>query len=133
MIYTNRYTLNGVGATSSMIISNLQLEEGETATAYEPYHAPITTNIYLDEPLRKIGDYADYIDFKKGKVIRKIGEKTFSTGGNSYTSSTSNKEIFFSLDIFSRFSIYLSPIPLLGTFITLLNETSSCGLIKSLK
>ncbi|MBO5725586.1 MAG: hypothetical protein J6S00_00815, partial [Clostridia bacterium] len=24
----------------------------------------IETNIYLDEPLRKIGDYADYIDFE---------------------------------------------------------------------
>ncbi len=31
-----------------------------------------TTNIYLDEPLRKIGNYADYIDFENGKVVRKI-------------------------------------------------------------
>ncbi len=29
-------------------------------------------NIYLDEPLRKIDDYSDYIDFKTGKVYRKI-------------------------------------------------------------
>ena len=32
----------------------------------------IVTNIYLDEPLRKIGEYADYLDFTTGKVIRKI-------------------------------------------------------------
>lgn len=32
-----------------------------------------TTNIYLDEPLRKVGNYADYIDFKSGKVVRNIG------------------------------------------------------------
>lgn len=31
-------------------------------------------NIYLDEPLRKIGDYADYIDFKNKKVVRNIKE-----------------------------------------------------------
>ena len=36
----------------------------ENNLTYEPYHEPITTNIYLDEPLRKVGDYADYIDFK---------------------------------------------------------------------
>ena len=36
-----------------------------------------TTHIYLDEPLRKIGDYADYIDFKNQKVVRKVKEKIF--------------------------------------------------------
>lgn len=39
---------------------------------YEPYHEPITTNIYLDEPLRKVGDYADYIDFENGKIVRNV-------------------------------------------------------------
>lgn len=33
---------------------------------------PIITNIYLNEPLRKIGDYADYIDYKNKKVVRNI-------------------------------------------------------------
>lgn len=32
--------------------------------------SPKTTNIYLTEPLRKIGDYADYIDYKNKKVVR---------------------------------------------------------------
>lgn len=30
------------------------------------------TNIYLDEPLRKIGDYADYIDFANQKAVRNV-------------------------------------------------------------
>jgi len=38
----------------------------------------ITTNIYLNEPLRKIGDYEDYIDFKNKKVVRNIKEITFN-------------------------------------------------------
>ena len=32
------------------------------------------TNIYLDKPLRKIGDVADYIDFKERKIYRYIEE-----------------------------------------------------------
>ena len=51
-----------------------RLEKGNVDTSYDDYVEPITTNIYLDEPLRKIGDYADYIDFKNGKVVRKIIE-----------------------------------------------------------
>ena len=35
-----------------------------------------TTNIYLNEPLRKLGEYADILDYKKKKVIRKVwGER----------------------------------------------------------
>lgn len=30
------------------------------------------TNIYLDSPLRKIDDYADYVDFENKKVVRKV-------------------------------------------------------------
>lgn len=45
---------------------------------YEPYVEPITTNIYLDEPLRKVGDYADYIDFENGKVVRNVDSYTFT-------------------------------------------------------
>lgn len=33
---------------------------------------PITSHIYLEEPLRKIGDYSDYIDFRNKKIIRNI-------------------------------------------------------------
>lgn len=57
-------------------IGKIMIHEGAyTATTipkYEPYHEPITTHIYLDEPLRKVGDYADYIDFKNQKVVRNI-------------------------------------------------------------
>lgn len=45
-----------------------------------------TKNIYLDEPLRKIGNYADYIDFKTGKVVRNIG-KIESYNGETITTS----------------------------------------------
>lgn len=53
-------------------VKTMMLEESETVTDYEPYHEPIQTNLYLDEPLRKVGDYADYVDFKNQKVVRNI-------------------------------------------------------------
>lgn len=40
-------------------LSDIQLEEGTEITDYEPYAEPVTTNIYLDEPLNtgKILEY----------------------------------------------------------------------------
>lgn len=64
--------LDCVGGYFKCAIRNLQVELGSIATEYEPYHEPTTTNIYLDEPLRKIGDYADYIDYIRKKVVRNI-------------------------------------------------------------
>ena len=56
--------------------TGIQLEVGTEATNYEVY-TETTTNIYLNEPLRKMGDYADYIDFENKKVVRKIVKKVF--------------------------------------------------------
>ena len=69
-----------VGCVYDNVILKPQLELGSAATEYEPYRKydiPIvvndtTTHIYLDEPLRKFKDYADYIDFKRGKIVRNI-------------------------------------------------------------
>lgn len=54
-----------------------------TIPSYEPYGYKIpitvtnktnktTVNIYLDEPLRKVGSYCDYIDFRNKKLIRNV-------------------------------------------------------------
>ena len=61
------------------MLSNIQIEVGDTATAYEPYFEPMTTSIYLDEPLRKVGTYADYIDFENKKVVRNIAVSELSS------------------------------------------------------
>ena len=52
-------------------INSMQLEEGTSVTAYEEYKEKLT-NIYLTEPLRKVGDNVDYIDYANGKVVRNI-------------------------------------------------------------
>lgn len=62
-------------------LTTLQVEVGNQKTDYEPYQEPITTNIYLDEPLRKIGDYADYIDFENRVVVRNVKKSSLSIYG----------------------------------------------------
>ena len=81
----------------------------ENTDEYEPYGYKIpitassngktvTTNIYLDEPLRKVGDYADYIDFANGKVIRNIKKYTFTGNEDFQIRSQYNNETYkFSL------------------------------------
>lgn len=50
--------------------TNFQIEEGTEATEFNGY--ALINNIYLNEPLRKIGDYADYIDLETGQVVRNV-------------------------------------------------------------
>ena len=79
---------------------NIMIVEGDRAKEYESYIQPITTNIYLDEPLRKIGDYSDYIDFRNQKEFRNVivndvtGTQTIE---NSYTGTTDSSGTSISL------------------------------------
>lgn len=60
----------GTGATSTWV-KDIIITKDLTATEYEPYSGE-TKHIYLDEPLRKVGDYADYVDFQSQKTIRQV-------------------------------------------------------------
>ena len=90
--------------------SNIQLEYGSSATTYELYREA-TTNIYLDEPLRKVGDTVDYIDYANGKVVRNIkselvanktwnyradGDLIYYTDSNIMRSNYANSNYFLS-------------------------------------
>lgn len=55
--------------------------EGEHAGKYKipvNVNGANAANIYLDEPLRKIGDKADYVDFANKRVVRNIGKVDLS-------------------------------------------------------
>lgn len=71
-------------------ITNIMLIEGSTAIEYEPYAEPIVTNIFLDEPLRKIGNYADVLDFKNKKIIRNVNVLTIEWTAFDSVSVVSN-------------------------------------------
>lgn len=60
----------------------------------------ITTPVYIgNEPLHKIGDYADYVDFNRGVVVRKI-KKLVLTGedGEWEKSGTRTGSFYFRLE-----------------------------------
>ena len=87
-------------------ITNIQIEIGDKNTDFQSYIEPTTTNIYLNEPLRKVGNYADYIDFKSGKVVRFIKEITLD--GTEDWSYDSNFKAFKLLD--NKFMAVQKPI-----------------------
>ena len=76
---------NGTPATDTPIdIQSVGDLVTDTASEYYgKYDIPLyvggvlTTHIYLNAPLRKVGSSADYIDFKTQKVVRYIKEQTF--------------------------------------------------------
>ncbi len=83
-------------------ISNIMLTSGkESNLKYIPYKEAIT-NIYLDSPLRKVGDYADYIDFKTGKVVRNIKEITLNGSENWIYDSNFNAFKFLNNEFMAR-------------------------------
>ena len=106
----------------------IQIEYGSTATAYEPYVEPITTNIYLDEPLRKIGNYADYIDFVNKKVVRNIKylELDQTNNWSKYTSMDNHYQVpvtnnYFNINENYVFSNYYIENKVNGAYYSTLN------------
>lgn len=64
------------GANSTWV-KDIIITKDTTVTEYEPYVGE-TKHFYLSEPLRKVGDYADYIDFENQKIEPIINEKTLN-------------------------------------------------------
>lgn len=72
---------NDVATTGTTTFENIQLEEGGTKTAWEPYHEPQSVAMPLDEPLRGIGDVRDRICLKDGAWgIERVFTKYVFTG-----------------------------------------------------
>ncbi len=83
------------GVTFDNYKVKIQLEEGSTATDYVPYVEPKTYNIYLDEPLRKVGNYADSIDYANKRIIRNVKEISLSQQtASKYTYKNLNGAMF---------------------------------------
>lgn len=83
LVYTNRYLNGSTSVMSTMKFSNIQIEKGSTATSYVPYVKPEIYNIYLDEPLGKVGTTADTINYSNKTITRKVGKYNF-TGNESW-------------------------------------------------
>ena len=84
-------------ATRYLDLTTLQIEEGSKATEYEPYYEPITTNIYLDEPLRGIDSYLDCVGYKDEFLERNVAKRFIlsSDVGNKSATSTDTWYSYF--------------------------------------
>jgi hypothetical protein len=97
-----RYNDNGaVISAYSLVDECLQIEFNSVATSYEPYKEH-TEYIYLDEPLRKIGDVADRVIEQNGVfgVERNIKEVVFN-GSESWVKANDENgwfQIMLSMD-----------------------------------
>ena len=81
-------------------VNQLMINDGNTPMEYEPpgYKIPITLGgvtqtVYLDEPLYRVGDYADEIDFSNQQIIRRV--KKLVLDGTEYWSQMSSTTIFW--------------------------------------
>ena len=97
----------GDGEGQTITISEIQITEGTETKEYKPYgyNIPLiinnkTYNIYLNEPLRKVLDYCDYIDITNKKVVRNICQELITTA--SAMSSNSGKYSQFLCDISNK-------------------------------
>ena len=54
----------------------------------ETWTAPTLRTVYLDEPLRKVGDYADVLDYKNGTITRNVGVKVLDGTENWFATSS---------------------------------------------
>ena len=63
--------LYGTSTTSQDLLNEFMITAGDTVpTKFEPYHAPVTVPIYLPEPIKMVGDEAEYIDYGEQKMHR---------------------------------------------------------------
>ncbi len=66
----------------------VMLVEGTYTLDNIPEFTPnVDYNIYLDEPLRKIGDAVDYIDFRNKEIVRSVGKEGYD-GNTSFGLTT---------------------------------------------
>ena len=88
---TKKVRISITSSNATYTITNPMLNIGSSALPYEPYgkykipitNAGTTYNVYLTEPLRKIGDYADVVN-SDGTVTRRIKKVVF-TGQETWT------------------------------------------------
>lgn len=89
------------GYGRDVYISHIQLEEGTTATPYEPYQGSTTRiNLTGHDPLMCLDDVCDYIDYENNRIVRNVGKYTV-TGNENWqlrNSDTTNNIYSYSLN-----------------------------------
>lgn len=105
------FVYSGYGTFNNLVLPYMICRNENDLYLYTPYQGQQLLNYTLQNPLYKIGDVYDYIDFNRGKIVRNIGVITFDGSDDegwmiSDTQYTNN--IRFYSTILSDWSIHLN-------------------------
>lgn len=113
------FVYSGYGTFNNLVLPYMICRNENDLYLYTPYQGQQLLNYTLQNPLYKIGDVYDYIDFNRGKIVRNIGVITFDGSDDegwmiSDTQYTNN--IRFYTSILSDWSIHLNLLLLCNKF-----------------
>lgn len=87
---------NPISKTS---VSNAMLNYGSTPLPYQPYSDTITPIYIGDDPLEAIGNYADYVDYQSGKIVRSVFNHIFTGTESTW------RALYDWVELFANYSI----------------------------
>lgn len=71
------YVYPGYGTFNDLVLPYMICRNENDLYSYTPYQGQSLLNYTLQNPLYKLSDVYDYIDFNRGKIVRNIGVITF--------------------------------------------------------
>lgn len=71
------YVYSGYGTFNDLVLPYMICRNENDLYLYTPYQGQSLLNYTLQNPLYKLSDVYDYIDFNRGKIVRNIGVITF--------------------------------------------------------
>lgn len=80
----------GYGTFNDLVLPYMICRNENDLYLYTPYQGQSLLNYTLQNPLYKIGDVYDYIDFNRGKIIRNVGVVTFDGSDDELWNKYSN-------------------------------------------
>ena len=113
------FVYSGYGTFNNLVLPYMICRNENDLYLYTPYQGQSLSNYTLQNPLYKIGDVYDYIDFNRGKIVRNVGVVTFDGSDDeswclSLTQYTNN--IRFYTSILGDSTIHLNLLVLCNKF-----------------
>ena len=84
------FLYSGYGTFNDLVLPYMICRNENDLYLYTPYQGQSLLNYTLQNPLYKIGDVYDYIDFNRGKIIRNVGVVTFDGSDDELWNKYSN-------------------------------------------
>lgn len=84
------FVYSGYGTFNNLVLPYMICRNENDLYLYTPYQGQQLLNYTLQNPLYKIGDVYDYIDFNRGKIVRNVGIIEFDGSSDELWNKYSN-------------------------------------------